>query len=154
MKKTLKNVISTKKFLRCLTWGLNSGHVRLKAKALTTKLWRLLIRMAHNCSIYFTAYYYSLQRNWLMKSGMDNLEYWYPSQIDFFTSLSPFDACQLLMATFWHEFFSVCGGKWFASKWWGPWSPHNKHRTTNEGPLPDEVLVYIDFFCMHTLRIA
>ena len=71
-----------------------------------------------------------------------------------FTSFGPTDACHVLMATFWHEFFSVCGASGFFQSGGGPWCPHNKHMTTNECHLSDEILVYIDFFCMHTIRIA
>ena len=73
---------------------------------------------------------------------------------NFFTSFCPTDACHILMATFWHEFFSLCGASVFSSKWWGPSSPHNKNKATNDCHLRDEILVWIDFFSMHTLRIA
>ena len=111
-------------------------------------------KLAHNRSIHFTAHYYSLQRNWLMKNGMDNVEYWYPHKSNLFTSLGPCDACQLLMAIFWHAFFRYVGSSGLLQSGGGPWSPHNKHRTTNEGHLPDEVLVYIDFFSIYALRMA
>ena len=82
---------------------------------------------------------------------MDNVDYCFPSEIEFF---GPSDASQVLMATSWHAFFSGCGASGFLQSGWGPWSPHNKHKTTNECHIPNEILVYIDFFSVHTLRIA
>ena len=38
----------------------------------------------------------------------------------YFTSLGPFDACQLLMVTFWQDFFSVCGVSRFLQSGGGP----------------------------------
>ena len=149
--KNEKNVIWRKKFTLCLSWGLNSGPVSLKAKALTTELWRLMIKIAHTRSIHFTAHYYSLQINWWTKIEMDNVDYSFLSEIEFF---GPSDASQVLMATFWHAFFSACGASCFLQSGGGPWSPHNKHKTTSDCHLPDEILVYIDFFYVHTLRIA
>ena len=120
--KRRKNVILRKTLTLYLWWGLNSGPVSLKAKALTTELWRLMMKTGTNwLNRFYCTLYYSLQRNWLMKSEMlVNLDYWFQPEIEFIHQFWPHWCMSCIDGYLLTWIFFGMWGKWFSSKWWGP----------------------------------